>query len=337
MGLTLALALVAGVSLGQVPRKHEIEAQVNGKVITTYEVYKQVRGRWTEMERQAVPNLPEAKRQAWRQARRELIENLLLVQAGQKLAKEHPVIKGFINRRVQIKIEELRRESGGEGKLRDFVEQKEKITYDEYLKRLRENELRSMIIARGILKGYRIRLSAIEDYYRENPSKFDTPARVRFRQIRLSMPSGGTVADREELTAVAKELIKRIRKGADFGAVAKDLVPRTEEAGKEAPLRNLPELSPPIREALRRLKPGGVSDPVWTGSTVRIVKLIELKPGRRVPFSEAQTAIRRRLEMQAREGKYYILMESLRKKSYVWERKDAAASLLDRRLGSRIP
>ena len=333
----LAVALMVGAALGQVPRKHEIEAQVNEKVVTTYEVYKQVQGRWRELERLKVPDLAEAKRRAWRQARRELVENLLLVQAGSKLEKEHGVVKDFINQRVRLKVEELRREAGGEPKLRDYIEQKEKITYEEYLKRIREHELRNLVVARGILKGYRIRLSAIENYYREHPEAFREPTRVRYRQVRLTLPFEATEADRKELSEVARELVKRIRKGADFNTVAKDLADKSEEAKEEPAWKDLPEVAPAMRDALRRLKPGQVSDPVWTVSTVRILKLVERKPGRTVPFPEAQATIRKRLERQDRDRKYLKLMQGLREKSYVWVRKDAQASYLDRRPRLRVP
>ncbi|HRU05777.1 MAG TPA: peptidyl-prolyl cis-trans isomerase, partial [Candidatus Brocadiia bacterium] len=277
------------------PARHTVEAQVNGRVITTRDVYRQVESRWKELirgkdqaEKAGRPyDLEQLMNEAWIEARRELVEESLLTEAGERLAKDHSKVTEWVNDQVRQDIEKQRLDLGGESKLRDYVEQQRGLSYPEYLKRLREFQYRRVVLAREVYRGAPLRPAEIEEYYRQNLDRFREPAEVRFEQILLRVDRRESL---ESQYGLAREIAERIRAGEKFEDLAKalseDRAPARDGEGA-LPWRRLDTLAKPLRLALAKMKPGEISDPVviqlpggesW--GEVRVVKLVERKDER---------------------------------------------------------
>jgi len=318
------------------PARHIVEAQVNDRVITTRDVYRQVESRWKELirgkdqaEKAGRPyELDRMMTEAWNEARRELVEESLLTEAGERLGKDHSRVAEWVNDQVRQDIEKQRLDLGGESKLRDYVEQQRGLTYPEYMKRLREFQFRRVVLAREVYRGAPLRPADLEEYYRKNLDRFREPAEVRFEHIVLR------VDKRESLEAqygLAKELADRIRKGDKFedlaAALSEDRAPARDGEGA-LPWRRLDSLAKPLRAALAEMKPGEVSDPVviqlpggQSWGEVRIVRLAERKDERVTPFTAAQDKLSEEMETAARARRYRELINRLLDMSYVWELK----------------
>ena len=316
-------ALWSACAWGQAPfGRHEVEAKVNKKIITRLQVYRSVKPTWEQLRKQGKLT-EQKKREAWMKKREDMIQNLLLVHEGERLVKENALLEAYIQDMIKTKMEDLRREMGGEGKLRDFIEQKEKLTYEAYVKKLREDALRRLALSRELTRGVSVRMSAALDYYERRAKSRQRGGKARYQQIVLVMPAGATEAERRKVAAKARELVQRIRGGAKFETAAAG-APNADVRGVDpdhAPaLEDLQALSKPVREAVSRMKPGEVSDPIETPSAIRIVKLLEYRPGKARTFEEAQAEIRQRLVTRERVRRYMAMMAKLRKKNYVWER-----------------
>ena len=326
----LALFLAVPLLAQEPPARHTIQARVNDRVITSGDVYRQVKGRWELLESQNHPNLEMLKAEAWVEARKELIEDELLVSAGTRLEKKFPRIRDFINRRQRIEIEEQRRELGGESKLRDFVEEKMGLTYTEYLEQVRRAQLRNFVLQREVLRPVHVRVSDMKDFYEENTERFSEPGTVRYRSILLRVESESELGERMRL---AGELAERIRNGEDFRVVAAAFCEGGESnanapADGRAPAeRRLASLEPRLRRALEALEPGEVSEPLLLESEfaggrqrdIRILKLEEREDTGRVSFEEAQETIQRELVDDRQARRYMALVRTLRETNFVWE------------------
>ena len=323
----LALALAIGGAAERTaaaepapPMPHTVLARVNDKTITSRDVLRQARDRREELRRQGAPDMDRRLFEGWLEARRELVEEFLLVAAGEKLAKDRPLVADFIRGQVRQEVERQRLAYGGEGKLRDYIEKKMKLTYREYLAKLRRKQISRFILHRDVYDGVTVRPSELRDLYQKRIARYRTPGKARYAQILLRIEEEKDRPDRRKL---AQELVRRIRGGETFETVAAAFSDdATLDAGPAARTHEKPlnVMSAAIRKVALGLRPGQVSDPVETPSAIRIIKLIELRQGEVKSFESVQGKLREELTMVKHGRKYKALMAKLREVNYVWEK-----------------
>jgi len=315
----LGMAIAAAVAVGaRSAPGGAIEAKVNNRIITTNDILTQAKGRLKHLAERKAPDLETQTRALLKSALRELIESKLLEDEGERVAKGFPKVKDLVKRAVREEIEKERREYGGEGKLRDYVEGKLKLTYSEYKKRLRLDQLRRLVLQRDVYRNIVIRPSEMRDHYNKNTGSYRTPARATFRVIHLGLESK---EDLPKQLKRAEELTRRARGGEKFRVLVKDYStgPRVEEGGKRENVV-LDHLTKPLREALKKMRPGHVSDPVVSDDAIRILKLDDVVAEKVRPFDEVQQEIRSGLSRRKRARKYVRLMGRLWRENYVWIR-----------------
>ena len=79
----------------------------------------------------------------------------------------------------------------------------------------------------------------------------------------------------------------------------------------------LAQVLPEAREVLAKMKPGQVSDIVTTQFGYHIIKVIDHKPGRTVPYEEAQGRIKEFLTGQKKQEHADAFIDGLKKKSKI--------------------
>lgn len=138
----------------------------------------------------------------------------------------------------------------------------------------------------------------IQKYYSENPGEFETAEQVRASHILIKPetnadPNGAKAAAR----AKAQDLLKQIKDGADFGALAKahSDCPSSAEGG-DLGFRGRGEWTQPFEKAAFELKPGQVSDIVETEFGYHIVKVTDRKDAGIVPLEQAKEEIIEKLQ-----------------------------------------
>jgi peptidyl-prolyl cis-trans isomerase D len=153
----------------------------------------------------------------------------------------------------------------------------------------------------------------VETAYQARLSEFEQPRRVRVAHVLVRVPSVGGSAAEDQAKAKAESALERIRDGADFAQVAREVSEDTGTAarGGEVGLVGKGELVPEFEAAAFELKPGEVTGPVRTPFGYHVIKALEVVPAHKKELREVAPEIRaslatekqlRLLEEKAREA-----------------------------------
>lgn len=140
----------------------------------------------------------------------------------------------------------------------------------------------------------------LQQAYDASKAELQLPERYRLQQIFLA---GGS----EEVRKQAQALSKRAQAAnADFAALAKA---QSQDAGAgDTGLQPLAQLLPAVREVVRGLAVGAVSEPVQSEAGFHVVKLIERQAPRLATLEEVAPRLRQVLRAQRQEqtAKAYV-------------------------------
>jgi peptidyl-prolyl cis-trans isomerase D len=129
--------------------------------------------------------------------------------------------------------------------------------------------------------------------YSQNQESFRTPERVKVRHILLKT-DGKPASEEPKIKAKAEDLLKQIRGGADFAALAKK---NSEDTGSAASGGEYPgfvtrgQTVPEFEKAAFSLKPGQTSDLVKTQYGYHIIQVLQHEDARLRPFEEAKSEL----------------------------------------------
>jgi peptidyl-prolyl cis-trans isomerase D len=134
----------------------------------------------------------------------------------------------------------------------------------------------------------------IEAAYKARRSQFDQPARTKVSHILVKVPPVGGSAAEDQAKARAESALSRIRGGADFGQVAKEMSedPSTAGRGGDLGLIAAGELVPEVDKLIQSLKPGELGGPTRSPFGYHVVKVFEVVPGSRKELKEVAPTLR---------------------------------------------
>jgi peptidyl-prolyl cis-trans isomerase D len=140
--------------------------------------------------------------------------------------------------------------------------------------------------------------SDLERYYNAHQDSYRLPERVRVRHILIKNPPPGPDGKTdpkaiEAARAKAGDILKQIRSGADFAALAKkeSADPGSAEKGGELGWIERGQTVAEFEKKSFEQKPGEISEPVQTQFGFHIIQTEEKQPARVKPFSEVRADI----------------------------------------------
>lgn len=146
--------------------------------------------------------------------------------------------------------------------------------------------------------------------YTSNMDNFRTPERVHVRHILIKTVDKSD-AEKKQLLAKAQDVLKQIKGGADFTALAKkdseDAADKGGDLGWLVRGQGLPE----FEKVIFTLKPGQTSDVITTSIGYDIAQVLEHEQARVKPFDEVKAAIADDLRKQAVSDKMQSLADQL--------------------------
>lgn len=154
-------------------------------------------------------------------------------------------------------------------------------------------ELRAKVLPTG---------TEIENYYRNNPAEFTTPAQVCGRHILVKVRQGtsGEGHDDAEARSLIDGVMARLKKGDAFETVAKE---KSEDSsasnGGSLGCFGRDQMVPEFSDAAFALAPGATSDVVKTQFGYHIIKVDTKLEGGTIPLDQA----RKRIEAQLQDSK----------------------------------
>jgi peptidyl-prolyl cis-trans isomerase D len=142
----------------------------------------------------------------------------------------------------------------------------------------------------------------IEQFYRENPSRYDTRKRVRARHVLARVAPGAPAGEVEAARRRIEEAAGRVRGGEDFAQVAGAVSDDENTRGRGGELGFLTEalLEKPFADAAFALAPGQVSEPVRTSAGWHLVEAQEVVEPRKIPLDDVRLDIARELLVEDR-------------------------------------
>jgi peptidyl-prolyl cis-trans isomerase C len=157
-----------------------------------------------------------------------------------------------------------------------------------------------------------------KDFYAKNPDKFTEAESVRASHILIKVDEKADPAAKKKARAQIDAVLKQVKEGGDFAKLAKQ---HSEDGsasqGGDLNYFTKGQMVGPFDKVAFELKPGQVSDVVTTQFGYHIIKVIDHKPGRTIPFEEAQAKIKDFLTGQKKQQHANTFIEGLKKKSKI--------------------
>jgi peptidyl-prolyl cis-trans isomerase D len=137
----------------------------------------------------------------------------------------------------------------------------------------------------------------VEAAYNERRSQYEQPERRRVAHILVRVPTVGGSAAEDKARAKAVAALERIKGGADFAQVAREVSEDAATAPRGGDLGAMArgELVAPFEEVAFNLKPGELGGPVRTGFGFHVIKLLEIIPGSRQELAAVAGPLRANL------------------------------------------
>ncbi len=137
----------------------------------------------------------------------------------------------------------------------------------------------------------------IEQFYRDNPSRFDRKKRVHARHILVKVADNAPAAEEEAARKKIDAVAERLKKGEDFAKVAKEVSddPGSKENGGDLGFFGEGVMAKPFEEAAFALKPGQTSAPVRTRFGWHLIQALAVEEPKKVTLEQARPEIARDL------------------------------------------
>lgn len=153
----------------------------------------------------------------------------------------------------------------------------------------------------------------IQDYYQAHQKDFQVPEEVKVRHILIKVAAGADAKTDAAAKEKAEALLKQIKGGADFAALAKANSddPGSKESGGELGMIQRGVTVPPFEQAAFSLQPGQISDVVKTQFGYHILKVEEKQTAHLKPLDEVKAQILATLTRQQEAAQQAVYAQQL--------------------------
>jgi peptidyl-prolyl cis-trans isomerase C len=287
----------------------DIIAKVNGETISKADVEKAVQA----IEQQnGGPVPPDQRDRVIRGVLDQLVSLRLLVQETKARKLTAPTAD------VDARIAQLRSQFPTEEAFKQALAS-QKVTIEQ-LRADAQSELNvTKMLQAEIESKVAVTPAQVQDFYAKNPDRFKQGERVRASHILLRVPEQADAAAKAAVKTKADDVLKQVRAGKDFSALAKQYSedPGSAPNGGDLNYFQKGQMVGPFDQAVFSLKVGEVSGVVETQFGFHIIKVTDKQAERTVPLDEVRPQVQQFLENQARQEQTQALLKSLAAKGKV--------------------
>jgi len=169
---------------------------------------------------------------------------------------------------------------------------KEQFAADQVMRKLIDQEISSKIT---------VTPAETKDFYDKNPEIFKSPEMVRASHILVKVEEKASPEDKAKALEKIKGIQQKIKDGADFAAIAKEVSddPGSKETGGDLDFFQHGQMVPAFETAAFALKPGEVSDIVQTDYGYHLIKVTDRKEAGVMAYDEIKPRIEQHLKNEA--------------------------------------
>jgi parvulin-like peptidyl-prolyl isomerase len=290
MAAALPMAVAADVKVVE-----EIAAKINNDIITRGELEHRRLVIEQELRRQGLTGakLADAVKQAERDALRDQIDQLLLVQRGKDL--DIKIDPDVTRRLAELQVQNNIRDPD---QFQEFIRQQTGMPFEDFKQQLTNQILTQRVVGQEIGSRIAIAEPEMQKYYEEHKKDFVREDQVFLSQILIST-EGKTAEQIAAAEKKAKDLSARGKKGEKFNELARDNSDDTETAKSGGYIGGYKKglLLKQIEDTVFKEKKGFVSDPIKIEKPAcfLIVRVDERYEAGQASFDEVKNEIEDRL------------------------------------------
>jgi hypothetical protein len=292
-----------GASTGQFLTLGGVVAEVNGtpvyasKVLALLDPIFRTKARQMPLER--------FRREAADDIRRVIIEQCM-VELEVATAERHLDADDKRLAEIQTMVYRQRKITNAGGSLevaRRRAVQETGLTFEEEVRERSRRELGTIFYQKKIIPRIQVTANDVREFYDKNIERYTENEKVKFRILKVDVKKTG---GKPQAIDKVMDKYNRARAGEDFEKI---VIGENDE-----PIfakSDLGEMSPDafaiakVRETLKKLRPGDISEPIEEPSAYYVVQLVERKPGRVRPFEEL--AVQEAIKSELRTRQYNAL------------------------------
>jgi peptidyl-prolyl cis-trans isomerase C len=305
----------AGATLGAPPAKPvpaeipAVVARVNGEEISKTEFDRAVAALEA---RNGGPVPAEQRDQILRGVLDQIVSYRLLVQESKarKVAAD--------DAEVDARMKEIQGQFPSEDAFKQMLTSR-KTTIDQVRSDIRQDISVQKLIENEVSAKAAVKPEQVTDFYTKNPDQFKQPERVRASHILITVPKGADAAVKTQARTKAADILKDVKAGKDFAALAKQHSqdPGSAQNGGDLGFFQQGQMVGPFNDVAFTLAPGAVSDLVETDFGFHIIKVAEKQAPRTVPLDEVRPQVEQYLQRQNREQQTDAFVNGLKTKGKV--------------------
>ncbi len=290
-----------------------IVAMVEDDLITLYELNKRIK-QITGMDPKV---LEQQDKEKFLETRKKVLDYLIDEKITQKKIKELGI--KVTDKEVDDAIEKIKKDNHltQEGLIAAL--KAEGMTYLEYRKKVKTDLERMQLINYEVKSKIIVKDEQVKKYYEKHKDQFKVKkGSLRLATIFLPLKDPGDASSKEQLQKTVQQIYEKLTKGEQFGTLARQYSkgPGASEGGDIGEF-DPAQLDPEIRKAIKDLKEGQVSQPIYRPNGIQIIKVVRRYKGAIRPFEEVKDAIYDILYRQEVNKRYYAWIKDLRSKAYI--------------------
>ena len=260
-----------------------IVAVVNDDVVVQSELTREIKQAIPQLKQQGTPVPPPE------QLRKQVLERLILKRLQQQRAKQLgiKVDEAALTSAIQtiasrngLSIEELKATLESSG-----------MRFDDFREDTRMQIVSGRLQNQEVMGGIQVSDQEVERFLQKGKGQLMPREQVRLQHILVALPDDPTPAQIAQAEAKAKQLVAKLRGGADFAAVAAaSSEGRTALQGGDLGWFEMAAVPSLVADKAPTMALGELTDPIRSPSGFNIIRLAEIKGG--VPSSVTQTRAR---------------------------------------------
>ncbi len=240
-----------------------------------------------------------------------LIDGSLIEQEAKKnniSVKDEEVaaaLQDFLNRK-KLTLDELARDLAKEG-----------VSLESYKRDIREQLIRMRLLRRQLQSKIMVTAEEIGEYYGQHRSEYEGKEGVRVKQIFLAFPRGADEAARETVRKNAALIVRRLKDGEPFDALAAQYSQGPTAGGGDLGFIERGMVRPEVEKVAFDLKKDEIGGPVESAAGFHILQVVDRRGAGLKPIGEVREEIQARIEEQKMSKKFDEWMEALRKRAHI--------------------
>lgn len=318
----LAMLLLFGSSSASARVVNAIAAIVNDEVITLYEVNREAQPIIREAEKKELVD-DAARSQIRRMALDRLVEKKLVEQKIREL-------------NIKVSEEEIRQAIEDVKKQNSIPSQEalvaalanQGLSFDQYRSQLQEQLEKLKLVSLEVRAKIHVSETELREYYEANHARYTEDESFRARHIFFKTSDKSPAEDIKRTMTTALMVLAEAKSGKDFAELARNYSedPAARKDGGDLGTFKKGDMQAELESTILMMKPGEVSELVYTPVGFHIIKLEERISGKLKPFEGLKAEIEEAVYRKKSEERFSQWSRDLRSKASV-ELKDLSGLL----------